>query len=137
MTSDQRAQIDERAALYERMGGHDMFERLTRRFYEGVRTDEVLAPMYAGDFDGGEERLRMFLVQYWGGPTTYSEQRGHPRLRMRHQPYRVTPDARDRWLTHMRVALDESGLDADAERMLWDYLVRAADAMVNTLEPRP
>lgn len=135
--SDPRPQADERAALFERMGGHATFEQLARRFYEGVRTDEVLAPMYDGDFDGGEERLRMFLVQYWGGPTTYSEQRGHPRLRMRHAPYRVNPDARDRWLSHMRVALDEAGLDQAAEQELWDYLVRAAHAMINTFEETP
>ncbi|MGC5615952.1 globin [Georgenia sp. Z1491] len=136
-TSDRPSQTTQRAELYARLGGHDTFERLTRRFYEGVATDEVLAPMYEGDLDGGEERLRMFLEQYWGGPTTYQEQRGHPRLRMRHQPFRVTPDARDRWLTHMRAALDDVALDPEADRAMWDYFVRAADAMINTLEPRP
>lgn len=126
-----------RAAQFEAMGGHEMFDRLTHRFYQGVREDEVLAPMYEDDFAGGEDRLRMFLEQYWGGPFTYSELRGHPRLRMRHAKFRITPDARDRWLQHMRVAVDEAGLAPEIEQALWDYLVRAADAMINTLEPRP
>ncbi|MGC5628783.1 globin [Georgenia sp. Z1344] len=136
-TSDRSTQLAERAALFARLGGHETFELLARRFYEGVATDEVLAPMYEGDVEGGERRLRMFLEQYWGGPTTYSEERGHPRLRMRHAPFRVTPDARDRWLTHMRAALDDAGLDPESEQAMWDYFVRAADAMINTLEPRP
>ena len=80
------------------------------------------------------ERLTMFLEQYWGGPGTYSEQRGHPRLRLRHQPYKVNPDARDRWLAHMRTALDSLELPPLAEETLWDYLQRAAFAMVNTFE---
>nr|WP_324652439.1 globin [Georgenia sp. H159] len=120
---------------YQAMGGRATFERLVRRFYQGVRTDDVLAPMYPEeDFDGATERLTMFLEQYWGGPTTYSETRGHPRLRMRHMPYAVTPLARDRWLQHMRDGVDELGLPADLETMLWDYLQRAAYSMVNTME---
>ena len=76
----------------------------------------------------------MFLEQYWGGPTTYSEQRGHPRLRMRHAPFRVNPEARDRWLTHMRAAVESLHLAPINESMLWDYLERAAWSMVNTIE---
>ncbi|UNX56434.1 globin [Georgenia sp. TF02-10] len=117
------------------MGGHATFAALVHRFYQGVRTDEVLAPMYKDDFAGAEERLRLFLEQYWGGPTTYSDTRGHPMLRRRHLPFAVTPDARDRWLGHMRVAVDELDLPADVEQQLWDYLVRAAHAMVNTPGP--
>ncbi|HLS74004.1 MAG TPA: globin [Actinomycetaceae bacterium] len=121
--------------LYEDMGGRPAFEQLVRRFYEGVRTDEVLAPMYPeDDFEGAIERLTMFLEQYWGGPTTYSDTRGHPRLRMRHAPYRVTPDARDRWLHHMRAGVDELALPPHLADQLWDYLVRAAYSMVNTME---
>lgn len=124
------------ASLYESLGGRDAFTRLVSRFYAGVRTDELLAPMYPqDDWDGSEERLRMFLEQYWGGPTTYSERRGHPMLRRRHLPFAVTPEARDRWLAHMRVAVDELGLAPDLEQTLWDYLVRAAHAMVNTDGP--
>jgi len=86
------------------------------------------------DLEPAKERLLMFLEQYWGGPTTYSAQRGHPRLRMRHAPFHVNPDARDRWLVHMRAALDEVGLSPLHEETLWDYLSRAAHAMVNTFE---
>jgi hemoglobin len=84
-----------------------------------------------------EERLRMFLVQYWGGPGTYSEQRGHPRLRMRHAPFRIGLAERDAWLAHMRRAVDSLGLPADQETMLWDYLERAAFFMVNQLDEHP
>jgi truncated hemoglobin YjbI len=86
------------------------------------------------DLGPAKERLLMFLEQYWGGPTTYSQQRGHPRLRMRHAPFPVNPDARDRWLAHMRAAVDEVGLSPLHEETLWDYLSRAAHAMVNTFE---
>ena len=81
-------------------------------------------------------RFRMFLEPYWGGPRTYSEQRGHPRLRMRHAPFAVTPGARDRWLGHMRAALDELGLTPEQDEQLWTYMVMAAHSMVNTDEPQ-
>jgi hemoglobin len=84
------------------------------------------------DLAGAEQRLLLFLEQYWGGPTTYSDERGHPRLRMRHAPFAVTPDQRDRWLTHMKVAVDELDLAPELRDQLWDYLERAAYAMVNT-----
>uniref|UniRef100_UPI00404AE966 globin n=1 Tax=Georgenia sp. M64 TaxID=3120520 RepID=UPI00404AE966 len=123
-------------SLFTAMGGHETFARLVKRFYAGVRTDELLAPMYPqDDWEGAEDRLRMFLEQYWGGPTTYSERRGHPMLRRRHMPFTVTPAARDRWLAHMREAVDELALPAESEALLWDYLVRAAHAMVNTDSP--
>ncbi|ROR73894.1 hemoglobin [Bogoriella caseilytica] len=118
--------------FYDAMGGQEGFRRLVRRFYQGVREDDLLAPMYPqDDWEGAEERLRLFLEQYWGGPTTYSEQRGHPRLRMRHLPFQVTVEARDRWLRHMRDAMAELDLREDVAAMLWDYLERAANAMVN------
>lgn len=123
------------ASFWSEVGGRATFERIVRRFYEGVRTDELLWPMYPEhDLEGAIERLTGFLEQYWGGPGTYSEQRGHPRLRMRHQPFAVTPAARDAWLRHMRVAVDEAGLSPLHEAMLWDYLERAAHAMVNTAD---
>jgi hemoglobin len=126
-------------SFWQQVGGRPTFERLVRRFYEGVRDDEVLAPMYPeygddSDFEGAVQRLTGFLEQYWGGPGTYSEQRGHPRLRMRHMPFPVGPDARDRWLSHMRVAVDELHLSPMHEGMLWDYLERAAHAMVNRFD---
>ena len=120
---------------FEQMGASETFTRLVDGFYERVRQDEVLAPMYPPeDWDGARWRLTAFLQQYWGGPTTYSEQRGHPMLRARHQPFRVDADARTRWLTHMRASLDELGLAADHEAALWDYLKRAAFAMQNVQE---
>lgn len=122
-------------SAWEAFGGTETFDRLVRRFYDGVRADEQLAPMYPpDDWEGAIWRLRTFLEQYWGGPTTYSEQRGHPRLRMRHAPYAVTPEAKDRWLAHMRTALDELELADDLDAMLWQYLERAAFSMVNTME---
>ena len=105
---------------------------LVRRFYEGVADDPPLRALYPEDDLGpAEERLRMFLEQYWGGPTTYGDQRGHPRLRMRHAPFAVTPDMRDRWLTHMRDAVDSLDLTEDQRTQLWTYLERAAYFMVN------
>jgi hemoglobin len=122
-------------SFWEQVGGRPTFERLVRSFYDGIRTDDVLLPMYpADDLEGAIQRLTGFLEQYWGGPGTYSEERGHPRLRMRHQPFKVNPLARDRWLLHMRAALDELALPPLQEEMLWGYLERAAYAMVNTFD---
>ncbi len=113
----------------------DTFRRLVDAFYRGVASDDVLKPMYPEeDLGPAAERLTLFLAQYWGGPTTYGETRGHPRLRMRHMPFHVDPDARDRWLRHMRAAVDEIALPPAFEAPLWDYLERAAYAMVNTFE---
>ncbi|MGK3952731.1 globin [Microbacterium sp. I2] len=123
-------------SFYDEVGGHETFVRLVDAFYRGVADDEVLRPMYPEqDLGPAKERLTTFLEQYWGGPSTYSEQRGHPRLRMRHSPFHVNPDARDRWLAHMRTAVDELHLPPLHETTLWDYLQRAAFAMVNTFEP--
>jgi len=123
-------------SFYDEIGGHETFAKLVDIFYEGVAQDEVLKPMYPEeDLGPATERLTMFLEQYWGGPSTYSERRGHPRLRMRHVPFHVNPDARDRWLKHMRTAVDALDLAPIHEVALWDYLERAAHAMVNTFEP--
>lgn len=119
--------------FWREVGGRPTFEKLVRAFYDGVQTDEVLWPMYPqDDLEGAIQRLTGFLEQYWGGPGTYSEERGHPRLRIRHNPFKVNPDARDRWLHHMQVAVKGLGLSPLHENMLWDYLERAAHAMVNT-----
>ena len=121
--------------FYDAVGGAPTFRRLVARFYAGVATDPVLRPLYPEqDLGPAEDRLRMFLEQYWGGPTTYSDQRGHPRLRMRHAPYPVGPLARDRWLQHMRTALAQLDLAPLPHATLWDYLERAAHAMVNTFD---
>ena len=123
-------------SFFEQVGGHETFQRLVDTFYREVAQDPVLKPMYPEEHLGpAAERLTMFLEQYWGGPTTYGERRGHPRLRMRHVPFHVNPDARDRWLRCMRVAVDEVRLSPIHEATLWDYLERAAHAMVNTFEP--
>jgi hemoglobin len=126
---------------FERFGGHDFFDLLIARFYAAVAEDPVLRPMYPEeDLGPAAERLQLFLEQYWGGPTTYSQERGHPRLRMRHAPFPVDASAHDAWLRNMRAALDECvatfGLGPEDEHELWDYLQRAAFAMVNT-EPYP
>jgi len=122
-------------SFFDDVGGHDTFVRLVDAFYDGVASDDVLRPMYPEqDLGPAKERLTLFLEQYWGGPTTYSEQRGHPRLRMRHAPFKVNPDARDRWLAHMRTAVDSLGLAPIHEAQLWDYLERAAFSMINTFE---
>lgn len=127
---------DTQTTFYDEVGGYDTFERLVAAFYRGVADDPVLKPMYPEeDLGPAADRLTLFLVQYWGGPTTYSERRGHPRLRMRHVAFHVNPDARDRWLGHMRAALDELELSSLHDATLWDYLERAAHAMVNTFEP--
>ena len=124
--------------FYEQVGGAETFERLVAAFYRGVATDAPLRALYPEeDLAAAERRLRMFLEQYFGGPKTYSEERGHPRLRMRHVPYLIDLDMRDRWLRHMIDALD--GLDlpeAHAEAMR-EYLVRAADTLVNAHPPHP
>lgn len=121
--------------FYDRVGGAETFSRLIRRFYEGVAQDPPLRALYPEeDLGPAEERLRMFFEQYWGGPKTYSGQRGHPRLRMRHMPFRVTPTQRDRWLRHMNDAIGSLQLDPGDEFELRDYVTRAAHFMINADE---
>jgi hemoglobin len=121
--------------FYDAVGGEPTFRKLVDEFYAGVATDPVLRPLYPEpDLGPAADRLRMFLIQYWGGPGTYSEQRGHPRLRMRHAPFTVGPRQRDAWLHHMRIAVDGLSLPAEQRQTLWDYLERAAMFMVNTFE---
>lgn len=120
--------------LFDRIGSAG-FEQLTRVFYVGVAADPLLKPMYPEeDLGPAERRLRMFLEQYWGGPDTYQQERGHPRLRMRHYEFKIGPKARDAWLGHMKVAVDSLELSELDRAMLWDYLERAAHAMLNTFE---
>lgn len=122
-------------SFYDLIGGHDTFVKLVDVFYEGVAEDPVLRPMYPeADLGPARHRLTMFLEQYWGGPGTYSAERGHPRLRMRHMPFKVNPQARDRWLFHMRAGVDALELPPVYEATLWDYLERAAHSLVNTFD---
>ena len=118
---------------FEDFGGKNFFINLVTDFYKGVKEDPILRPMYPeDDFDGAIERLSLFLMQYWGGPSTYSEQRGHPRLRMRHMPFAIDFKARDAWLTHMQSALKNQYLNSELETKIWNYLSMAANSMVNT-----
>jgi hemoglobin len=125
----------EATSVYEVVGA-DFFADLVEAFYEGVETDELLRPMYPADLAGAKARLAMFLVQYWGGPSTYSEHRGHPRLRMRHMPFRVDEAARDAWLRHMRAALVDTARRRETPPIVVetidDYFVRSADFLRNT-----
>jgi hemoglobin len=121
--------------FYDEIGGEATIRTIVHRFYEGVAGDELLRPMYPEeDLGPAEERFTLFLVQYWGGPTTYGDTRGHPRLRMRHAPFRVTPDAAQRWLVHFRAGLDEAGLTEEQDARFWDYVTHAAQFMVNSME---
>lgn len=119
--------------LYDRVGGMPFFEDLVDRFYEGVVTDEVLLPLYPepDDLAGARRRLTLFLAQYWGGPTTYLEERGHPRLRMRHLPFPIGPLQRDRWLTHMAAAVEAATADDEVRAELMGYFVKAAEHLRN------
>jgi hemoglobin len=121
-----------KTSFYAAVGGEETFRRLVHAFYQGVADDPVLRPVYPSkDLGPAEEHLRLFLMQYWGGPGTYSEQRGHPRLRMRHARFAIGEAERDAWLRHMRDALDDLGLDEALDAQLWDYLVMAAHSLVN------
>ena len=118
--------------FYEEVGGAPTFSRLVARFYAGVRADPVLAPLYPqDDWEGAETRLRTFLEQYWGGPTTYSDARGHPRLRMRHAPFAIGAAERDAWLRNMRDAVDSLELTPEQDATLWGYMEMAARSMQN------
>jgi hemoglobin len=116
---------------YERWGGQPFFTALVDRFYEGVATDPVLRPMYPEDLTESKAHLALFLAQYWGGPRDYSEQRGHPRLRMRHAPFPIGSVAADAWLRHMTDAVVAAGLAPADEEELLSYLTMAARSLIN------
>ena len=123
----------DQTSFYDAVGGEETFRRLVHLFYQGVAGDPELRRVYpAKDLGPAEEHLRLFLMQYWGGPSTYNELRGHPRLRMRHVRFTIGEAERDAWLRHMRAALDEIGLDEAHDAQLWEYLVMAAHSLVNT-----
>ena len=119
--------------LFELVGGEEFFVKLVDGFYQGIETDEVLSVMYQGhDLVRARRHLALFLQQYWGGPTTYQSERGHPRLRMRHMPFVIDADARDRWLDHMQASLEQLEMPVTAREDLWNYLVAAANSLVNS-----
>lgn len=122
-------------SFYDEIGGLATISRIVDVFYAGVAEDDLLRPMYPEEeLDGAKQRLTLFLAQYWGGLTTYSDHRGHPRLRMRHAPYEVTHAAREQWLLHFRAGLDAVELDAEHDAMFWEYVNMAALHMVNSLD---
>lgn len=121
--------------LYQRVGGRPFFERLTRRFYEGVASDPVLSALYPSEPDELEQarlHLELFLIQYWGGPSDYNETRGHPRLRLRHAPFAIGPRERNAWVDHMTAAVKEAGLSPLDEVQMISYLSTSATHLVNT-----
>ncbi|HUZ54719.1 MAG TPA: globin [Streptosporangiaceae bacterium] len=131
-SAEQQQAAQPEQSFYESVGGEATFTRLVRRFYAEVEADPLLRPVYPSrDLGPAEEHLRLFLIQYWGGPGTYNERRGHPRLRMRHVRFSIGEAERDAWLRHMRTALDELALDPAHDEELWRYLVMAAHGLVN------
>ena len=128
---DNEAETAREITVHELVGSR-YFVELVERFYDGVVDDHLLSAIYPEDLTGPRERLAAFLVQYWGGPTTYSDERGHPRLRMRHMPFRVDEAARDAWLSHMLVAVAESSADETVKATISDYFVRSADFLRNS-----
>ena len=121
------------ATDFEVFGGKEFFSSLAKDFYQEIITDPILKPMYPeDDIDGAIERLTLFLMQYWGGPTTYSDQRGHPRLRMRHAQFPIDFTAKDAWLKNMEIALGKQNISDENRTKLWNYLMMAADSMINT-----
>jgi hemoglobin len=122
----------EQVTFYEAVGGEETFRRLVARFYQGVAGDPVLRAVYPEeDLADAEERLRLFLIQYWGGPATYNQRRGHPALRMRHARFAIGPAERDAWLRHMTAAIDSLDLPAELSAALLDYVTTAAHALTN------
>ena len=122
----------EQPTLYDLAGGMPFFERLVGRFYDGVATDPLLRPIYPEeDLGGARHRLTLFMAQYWGGPRTYEQERGHPRLRMRHFPFAIGPAERDAWLVHMRAAIDELAPAPEIADRLRTYIDMAAESMRN------
>lgn len=124
---------DRPTSLFYAAGGAEFFHRLVDAFYLGVATDPVLLPLYPEqpDLTGARHRLTLFLIQYWGGPTTYDDERGHPRLRLRHMPFRIGPRERDRWLHHMSSAIDQATTDPAVRQLLLGYFVPAAEQLRN------
>ncbi len=117
--------------VYEQVGGTAFFTALVERFYVHVEQDPLLRPLYPDDLEPGKAHLAGFLVQYWGGPGTYSEERGHPRLRMRHAPFVIGPDQARAWFAAMSAALREGDVDPEIEQQLLAYFANAAEFLIN------
>jgi hemoglobin len=137
-TNGQTGAAESTPNFYEAVGGEETFTRLVDRFYAEVEADPRLRAVYPSkDLGPAREHLRLFLMQYWGGPSTYNELRGHPRLRMRHRHFAIAETERDLWLAHMRTAMNELALPAAYDEQLWQYLVMAAHSLVNAVEVPP
>jgi hemoglobin len=121
--------------VYDLIGGEATFERLVTVFYAKVEADEVLRAIFPEDLEPGKRYQQLFLMQYWGGPTAYIEERGHPRLRMRHYPFPITEDLRNRWVEYMLAAIDEVGIQEPARSMMREYFDRAASVLINRYDP--
>ena len=121
--------------VYELVGGEATFKRLVDSFYAKVEADEVLRVIFPQDLEPGKRYQQLFLMQYWGGPMTYIEERGHPRLRMRHNPFPITPELRNRWVQHMLAAIDEVGIEEPARSMMREYFEQGATFMINRYPP--
>jgi hemoglobin len=126
--------MSDEVSLYQEVGGSDFFIELVNKFYEGVINDEVIISLYPdrNDLEGAKERLSLFLMQYWGGPTTYSDERGHPRLRQRHFPFAIGERERDHWLMHMQGAINAMPTSDSVRTRLSEYMSNAAQHLVNT-----
>lgn len=129
-----RGPYGQRVTVFEDAGGAETFKTLVERFYAGVASDPLLRRVYPEeDLSGATERLTLFLIQYWGGPNTYSARRGHPRLRLRHQPFAIGQTERDAWLTHMTAAVESLGLQPEVRKALLDYFETTSTAMINQI----
>ncbi|HEX2381066.1 MAG TPA: globin [Acidimicrobiales bacterium] len=117
--------------VFRTVGGESFFFDLVDRFYERVEKDEVLRPLYPEDLEGPKRHLALFLIQYWGGPPTYSRERGHPALRMRHLPFAIGREHRDAWYRAMSASVLEADLDVGIERRFLEYFAMTADHMIN------
>lgn len=124
-------QPDKDTSLYARLGGADAFEQLVERFYNGVARDAVLRPLYPDDLAESKRTLALFLIQFFGGPTDYSNERGHPRLRMRHLPFAIGQAERDAWVQNMKNAVESGGFSPEIEATLLEYFERVATFMMN------
>jgi len=120
------------STLYERVGGQQFFDQLVDRFYEGVAQDPILWPLYPDDLEGPKKHLALFLGQYWGGPATYSDERGHPRLRMRHAPFVIGLAEREAWLRHMTDAVGASDAGGEVRGELIEYFEMASRNLINS-----
>jgi hemoglobin len=127
--------IEQEPTVYELVGGDAPFRDLVERFYAYVEADPLLRPMFPADLEAGKEHQFLFLTQFFGGPTRYGDQRGHPRLRMRHGPFAIDREARDHWLAHMLRALEETGIAEPAYTTMHDYFVQGSQFLINRITP--